>query len=815
MDFYFDAQRKLLIYPLAGSELIRHHIPEAKQINGQYIAVPQTLQNSQTLRWLQWPVAPLITDDNYDWPHAPGITPLEHQKITANFAVAHPRSFVLSDMGCVGGETLIDTAKGKIRIDALEKEGRPFAVRTLTEHGPRYVEVPPPFKKGKAALYKITFKSGRSIVVTHRHVFLTCRGWVSCEHLSTSEQLPVFDVYPQQSNWEPCHVKLLPDAQRLMKIMSGSSGYSDILFYDAPPLSVTDIDLAPPPSLNDALTRTQFEWHTDALGSKYTHTVPFSGALLSKRRCGVQIDRGEMGGFLSEYATKLTDSQFHIYARYHLYPTPLREAREGQELQLCMPLASASETPFDTVTHIAYERTDVYYDMEVPTHENYVAHGLCHHNTMKTLSILWATDWIMSQHEPGTCRAIIVAPLSILQRVWGDAIFRNFLGRRTFTILYGSAEKREKLLAESTADYLVVNFDGVGIGAHTRKKFELDGLSAALAARDDIQIAIVDEASGYRDATTKRHRIAREVIGKRPYLYLMTGTPTPNAPTDAFGLAKMVNNANGKSFRTFQEESMHKVSQFKWVPRKDGYDRARQLLTPAIRFELKDVWNGPEMTTQQREVALTSEQTKAMAELKKNLQIVVKSGQPITAANEAAARQKFIQISLGAVYDSDHKYHLVDASPRLRELEDVIENTSHKVLIFCPLTSVVNLLEKRLQKKWGVVVLNGDVSPKDRAIRIKRFAEDDKIKLCVADPQTTSHGINEMVVADTCVFYGPTDKTELYQQGIKRVHRPGQQYPTTVVQIVSNKLEREIFARLETNTSMQGLLLDMVRKGEI
>jgi hypothetical protein len=37
----------------------------------------------------------------------------------------------------------------------------------------------------------------------------------------------------------------------------------------------------------------------------------------------------------------------------------------------------------------------------------------------------------------------------------------------------------------------------------------------------------------------------------------------------------------------------------------------------------------------------------------------------------------------------------------------------------------------------------------------------------------------------------------------------------TVVQIVSNPLEREIFRRLETNESLQGVLLNAVRKGDL
>lgn len=433
--------------------------------------------------------------------------------------------------------------------------------------------------------------------------------------------------------------------------------------------------------------------------------------------------------------------------------------------------------------------------------------------TGKSLPTLWAADWLMSQHPPKTCRALIVAPLSILRSVWGSNIRSNLMGRRTFEVLHGDANKRRKLL-DADVDFYIINFDGVGVGAHTRKRFELDGFSLDLAQRSDIRIAIVDEASGYRDASTKRHKIAREVIGKRDYLWMLTGTPTPNAPTDAYGLGKMLHNAYGESFRGFQERTMTKVSQYVWKPRRDGYDTARKFLTPAIRFSITDVWDGPPLTTQQRDVALTVAQIKALAALKKDLALQVSSGKTITAANEAAARLKLLQIVMGAVYDENHKAHAIDAEPRIGELESVIEATSHKVLVFCPLTSVVNLLYARLHKRWGVGVINGAVKEKDRAAIIQQFVNDDNMKVMVVDPQATAHGINDFVVADTAVWYGPTDKTELYQQGNKRVHRPGQKWPTTIIQLVSTKTERAIFSRLETNTTMQGLLLDMVR-GEL
>lgn len=432
--------------------------------------------------------------------------------------------------------------------------------------------------------------------------------------------------------------------------------------------------------------------------------------------------------------------------------------------------------------------------------------------TMKTLATLWAADFVMQQ--TGDSHALIVAPLSILQRVWADAIFANFLGRRTASIVYGDAKQRSAALKLS-ADFYIINFDGLGIGAHTRKRFELDGLSKELQNRPEFRVAIVDEASAYRDSATKRHRIARHILTPRDYLWMLTGTPTPNGPTDAFGLAKLVNNARGESFSSFKNRVEMRVSQFKWIPRAGANEEAKKLLQPAIRFDIRDVWDGPPMTTQQREVTLTDGQKRAMATLKRDLQIVVKAGHPITAANEAAARMKFIQISLGAVYDHDHKAHFIDSSPRYQELDRIIDEAPGKLLVFAPLTSVVKRIKSVIGTKHKAEIVNGETPQRERSDIFERFqsAQSD-LRLLIADPGTMAHGLN-LWMAQTVVWFGTTDKTELYLQANKRAHRPGQQHPVTVVQIVSNKLEREIFRRLEANESLQGLLLQMVREGKI
>lgn len=452
--------------------------------------------------------------------------------------------------------------------------------------------------------------------------------------------------------------------------------------------------------------------------------------------------------------------------------------------------------------------------------------------TMKTLSTLWAIDWLML-HAKERFRCLVVAPLTILETTWANAIFRNFLNRRSFEILTGTPERRLKRL-ESDVDIFLINHDGIKVGAHLRRKvdprnikqkrIELDGFSKALAERSDIKLVVLDEAHGFGDPSSARSGVANMMfgVGKRPMLKQLTGTPNATAPTDAYGMAKLANNAYGKSFTGFRYESMMKITEFKWVPQKDGYEKARRLLTPAIRFGLDEIWTGPPMTFQRRKIELTDEQKKEMKRLRNELQVIAASGQAISAANESAARQKLIQLSLGAVYDGDHVAHLIDASPRYHELREIVESTERKVVVFVPITSVVHLVVKYLRdewkkhkKPWKCDFINGEVKAgKERDAVINNFVSDPDFKLVVADPQTATEGINEFVIADTVVWFGATDRAKAWIQGNARVRRPGQKYPSVCFQLVSNKLEEEIFDRLETNTSMQGMMLDAIRKGE-
>ena len=146
----------------------------------------------------------------------------------------------------------------------------------------------------------------------------------------------------------------------------------------------------------------------------------------------------------------------------------------------------------------------------------------------------------------------------------------------------------------------------------------------------------------------------------------------------------------------------------------------------------------------------------------------------------------------------------------MNELDTIIKETNRKIVVFAPLTSVVHMLHNHLKKEYVCEMINGEVKGKARDDIICRFGDPrDDLRIIVVDPGTVSHGINQFVTANVAVWYGPTDKTEQYLQANKRIDRPGQTVPTTIVQLVATPVEKEIFARLETNKSMQGALLKL------
>lgn len=416
--------------------------------------------------------------------------------------------------------------------------------------------------------------------------------------------------------------------------------------------------------------------------------------------------------------------------------------------------------------------------------------------TGKTLSALWAADYLM--HEGKLRKAIIVCPLSVMS-VWANELHGHFMFKRTCAVLHGSKERRLKLLA-SDVDFYIINHEG------------LNSIRKELNARTDIDLWMIDEAAAYRNARTDRYEILHGLVKEARWLWMFTGTPCPTSPTDAWALAKLLKNPKApKYFNGFRDQVMHQITAYKWIPKKEAYDTAFQLLQPGIRFRKEDCIDLPAVTMVERECELTPAQHKAYAEMHTDLVASI-SGQSVSAANAAVKLSKLLQVCTGSVYDECGGAHALDSSARMRTCLDLVEEASHKVIVFVPFTAALHDIAAYLRKHGqSVAVVDGSVSRNKRSQIFDAFQNENEPRVLVAHPATTAHGLT-LTRADTTIWYAPIFSLEVFDQANNRMNRPGQHNNMTVAMVSATPLERQLYAALAGKARMQDAVLQLFKK---
>lgn len=839
----YSPERNAIIYAPEHAAAIAQYAPWHAML-GSYPVVRADMPTVQVLRLIGLPV-PSLMEMTYDWPRRRGIEPMAHQRLTAAFMAAHPRSFNLSEMGCVDGDTEYLSPEGWRRI----AEFNGGQVAQWHPDGRAEFVTPTGFIK-KVCSEMLRFKTARGIdqklSPEHRVLWVDWRGGLQ---VSSALDIAIRDA-GMPRGW----------GGRFITTFAGPGGPGVDLSEPELRLQVAIIaDGHFPNKTKRCVIRIKKErkkhrlrWLLEACGIEYKETMPeYASAkgfslfkFIAPRRDKVfdtyywQCSRDQTAIIADEvvnwdgsekkaggsgfYSTEKQSADFVQYCytsngRTASISCDTREgdkplwrvhAREGADL---LYLKGASSEGVRTWPITVEPTTDGFkYCFTVPTSFLVYRRNGCifvSGNTGKTLAALWAADYLM---RVGLLhRVLVLAPLSILRRAWADEIFRHFMGRRSCVIVHGDRKTRLDAI-QQRHDYYIINHDGLGVGTRRGRKLVLDGIAKIVHDREDIDCAIVDEGSAYKDHHAWRTRILRATLHNKPYIWWMSGTPVPNAPTDAWAQARIVRPDFAEPFDAYRERTMIKVGSFKWAAKAGAKQAAFEILTPAIRFSRDECLDLPDcLVPPPLEIPLSAEQKKAYDTLRKDLSIQVASGERISAVNEGVLRMKLIQIACGEIYDAHHRAHHLDCAPRLDALTEICREASAKILVFAPLTSVVEMVYRHLSKEFSVERVTGSVSAKQRGEIFQAFEAEEAPRVIVADPGTMAHGIT-LVRANTIVWYGPTDRPEIYQQANARINRPGQTRKMLVARLASTPVEKEIFRRLQEKISLQGAILKMV-----
>jgi SNF2 family DNA or RNA helicase len=412
----------------------------------------------------------------------------------------------------------------------------------------------------------------------------------------------------------------------------------------------------------------------------------------------------------------------------------------------------------------------------------------------KTRAALFSYDFLYQQGIVSNC--LVVAPLSTLVPVWEGETFETF-HHLSVGVLHGTKAKRLNVLGEDHHIY-VINHDGVKTiqSELIRKKFDT---------------VIIDELAVYRNRRTDRWKALRPIITNANYAWGLTGAPTPNGPTDAYGQVKLLTPERMRmSFRAFQQQTMRQITQFKWLPRPEANDVVHEAMQPSVRFALDECHDLPPITVSSRDITLSTRQKKAYKQLISEYAMESKKDGIITVVNEAARINKLIQVGAGFAYTKDGKGEYLDAKPRLKIALDLVKEAEGKVIVFASYKWAVAMLERVLHHVGTPLEITGATPKGERDKRLALFRGSESHRILVAHPGCMAHGIN-LQCASTIIWYTPTHSLETYIQANARITRPGQKNHMNIIHLAATPVERRVFKKLAKNEKIMGVLLSLFK----
>lgn len=444
---------------------------------------------------------------------------------------------------------------------------------------------------------------------------------------------------------------------------------------------------------------------------------------------------------------------------------------------------------------------------QVATAEHFITHdkAFCLNGlrTGKTMSAIWAMDYLMQ--EGAVRRALIVCPKFIMDIVWERALFQALPNRRPI-VLHGTRKRKQQMARDTRFDILIVN---------------PESLHLIMTDLPDVDLVIVDEFTRFKNVRSggkkSRRYDALEFISMKRRLWMLSGTPAPQSPLDAYGPIRLIN-PRRVSFTQWRSMTMIKLSEFRYGPQPGAADVIARWMQPAVRFKREDCIEIPDVDTEILPAALSTQQRKVIQEFIDDAAAQVASGIKITAANAAGVSSKILQVMAGGVYGEDPEgeratYH-VDASPYLEAVEGVVQEDDGPVIVFASYQCSVDVTATHLEKQGyrvgsltrGKAICQGKLV---KSMELFDAFQRGELDALVAIPSTMQFGL-DLTTCHTVVWATPPYSYEQYEQGNARVTGDSQKRKVSILHLVQSPITQALFQRLKSRETLQNTVLDLV-----
>jgi SNF2 family DNA or RNA helicase len=403
-----------------------------------------------------------------------------------------------------------------------------------------------------------------------------------------------------------------------------------------------------------------------------------------------------------------------------------------------------------------------------------------------------ATGHGIAWRFPGDGLVVLISTNTIVRGVWqAELASWADTARIQYTAAVGTPAQRKALVQGAVAA------SGLRVIGAT---FDTAADLHALLQGVQIDVLVIDEISMARNVQSRRFRALIQLAARAGQRIGLTGSPTPNNIGDIFGVVGLVDlgKSLGSNAGTFRQNFMMKTGPKAWqVAEKPG---ARALVLDKIKHlvhvvRTADVVDG--MPTLARTVVEVDLPAAAMQQYREVEAGLLNSDE----LHQDAVLVKCQQVANGRVLGVDGKLLEVhDAKLNAAvDLIDAILEAGEQVLVAFAFKADA----AALMSHYPMQSLQFESARTEHCLR----AWNEGQPIMLLHPRSAGHGLNLQHAprGGHLIWLSATWSSELYEQTVARVYRPGQRRPVrvtlisaqgTIDEVVLKVLDRKIDAQL-------------------
>lgn len=382
-------------------------------------------------------------------------------------------------------------------------------------------------------------------------------------------------------------------------------------------------------------------------------------------------------------------------------------------------------------------------------------------------------------------------------------------GVKAHTYMWPDVPKKLKDI--KTPFVLTINYEAIGVGRGEEWLESLMKLHNTMLALDE-SVAIKNPKSLRTKAALRLRKLAKKRL-------ILSGLPMPQGPHDMWAQLTFLDAIPRMSFFPFKN-TFCAMGGFmgKQIIGAQNEEWLNQIINESgFRARKEDWLDLPEKSYSTRPLEMTKLQKQLYAELENDLYTyIAEKDEEVSTQLVITKLIKLQQIASGFVItDSGSIVELDGGSPKMKEIGDIMEQTSSKVLVPVVFKRSIDLLLEFL-KGYGVTYIRGGMQSAEIEEQKDKFNNYKEFRVCIVQMDSAKYGhtligSEKAGYATITAFYENTFSLDARSQMEARIHRAGQKMPCTMVDFALNPIDNQIVAALQRKQEVSAAIIDGIR----